>query len=60
LATHQYATISKIKKTFITRKALNISEMVGVLGTNWNQIKLELLTMWQIVKQVREETGVVV
>lgn len=30
--------------------------LVGVLGTNWNQIKHELITMWQIVKQVREET----
>jgi len=32
--------------------------MVGVLGTNWNQIKREMITMWQIVKQVREETAV--
>jgi hypothetical protein len=29
--------------------------MVGVMGTNWNQIKRELITMWQIVKQVRRE-----
>jgi hypothetical protein len=34
--------------------------MVGVLGTNWNQIKRELITMWQIVNQVREETAVTV
>ena len=30
--------------------------MVGVIGTNWNQIKSELITMWKIVKTVREET----
>jgi len=29
--------------------------MVGVVGTNWNQIKRELIAMWQIVKQIREE-----
>jgi hypothetical protein len=34
--------------------------MVGALGTNWNQIKRELITMWQIVKQVREEITVTV
>jgi hypothetical protein len=34
--------------------------MVGVIGTNWNQIKRELITMWQIVKHVREETTVAV
>jgi hypothetical protein len=32
--------------------------MVGVIGTNWDQIKRELITMWQIVKAVREETAV--
>jgi len=34
--------------------------MVGVIGTNWNQIKRELIAMWQIVKQVREENTIVV
>jgi hypothetical protein len=34
---------------------LGIRVIVGVLGTNWNQIKRELITMWQIVSQVREE-----
>jgi hypothetical protein len=34
--------------------------MVGVIGTNWNQIKRELITMWQIVNQVRKETPVTV
>jgi hypothetical protein len=29
--------------------------MVGLLGTNRNQIKRELITMWRIVKAVREE-----
>lgn len=33
--------------------------MVGVVGTNWNQIKRELIAMWQIVKQVRTETTLV-
>jgi hypothetical protein len=32
--------------------------MVGVLGTNWNQIKPELITMWRIVKVIREENTV--
>lgn len=32
--------------------------MVGTLGTNWKQVKQQLITMWQIVKQVREETTV--
>jgi hypothetical protein len=35
---------------------LTNNQMIGVIGTNWNQIKRELITMWQIVKQVREET----
>jgi hypothetical protein len=30
--------------------------MVGVIGTNWNQIKRELIDMYQIAKQVRKET----
>jgi len=30
--------------------------MVGVVGTNWNQIKRELITMWEIVRQIREST----
>jgi hypothetical protein len=34
--------------------------MVGVVGTNWNQIKRELITMWQIVNQVRKEAPVTV
>lgn len=34
--------------------------MIGVLETNWNQIKRELITMWQIVNKVREETTVTV
>lgn len=29
-----------------------------MLGTNWNQIKRELITMWQIVKAIREENTV--
>ena len=32
--------------------------LVGVLGTNWNQIKLELIAMWVILKAVREETTI--
>jgi hypothetical protein len=39
---------------------LGMSKMVGVVGTNWNQVKRELIAMWQIVKQVREETVVTV
>jgi hypothetical protein len=34
--------------------------MVGVVETNWNQIKRELISMWQIVNQVRAETTVTV
>jgi len=34
--------------------------MVGVLGTNWNQVKGELISMWQIVKTIREKTAVTV
>jgi hypothetical protein len=30
--------------------------MVGVSESNWNQIKRELLAMWQIVKQIRLES----
>lgn len=30
--------------------------MVATIGTNWNQIKRELITMWEIVKAVRQET----
>jgi hypothetical protein len=32
--------------------------MVGVGESNWNQVKRELITMWRIVKAVREETTV--
>ncbi len=32
--------------------------MVGVLGTNWNQIKRELIEIWKIVNKVRQETSV--
>ena len=28
--------------------------MVGVMRTNWNQIKSELITMWKIIKTVRK------
>jgi hypothetical protein len=31
--------------------------MVGVIVTNWNQVKLELITMSQIVKTAREEAN---
>jgi len=31
-----------------------------VIGTNWNQIKRELVIMWKIVKQIKEETTVAV
>ena len=34
--------------------------MVGVIGTNWNQIKSELITMWEIVRTIREEVSVTV
>jgi hypothetical protein len=34
--------------------------MVGKIGTNWNQIKRELIGMWQIVKVVREEASAAV
>jgi hypothetical protein len=40
----------------MTQNAEN-SSMVGVIGTNWNQIKRELIMMWQIVKQIRTETA---
>jgi hypothetical protein len=30
--------------------------MVVVMVTNWNQIKRELIVMWKIVNQVRDET----
>lgn len=29
--------------------------MLGMIGTNWNQIKIELVEMWKIVIQVRQE-----
>ncbi len=32
--------------------------MVGVVESNWNQIKLELIGMWEIVNQVRKESSV--
>jgi hypothetical protein len=34
--------------------------LVDVIGTNWNHIKRELIIMWQIVVQIREETTVTV
>ena len=34
--------------------------LVGVLGTNWNQIKRELIAMWQIINDAREETTVAI
>lgn len=34
---------------------VKIKVVVGLIGTNWNQIKRELITMWQIVKTVRGE-----
>jgi hypothetical protein len=34
--------------------------MVVVVGTSWDQIKRELITMRQIVKAVREEVTVAV
>ncbi len=30
--------------------------LLGVIETNWKQIKSELITMWKIVKTVRGET----
>ena len=33
------------------------SRMVGVTQTNWNQIKRELIAMYDIVKRIRHETG---
>jgi hypothetical protein len=35
---------------------MSLALLIGVIGTNWNQLKWELIAMWQIVKQVREET----
>lgn len=28
--------------------------MVGMLGTKWNQVKLELIEMWSIVKDTNQ------
>ena len=37
-----------------------VIDVSGLVGANRNQIKRELMTMWQIVEQVREETTVAV
>ena len=34
--------------------------LVGLIEPNWNQIKRELITMWQIVNEVRKDTPVAV
>jgi hypothetical protein len=34
--------------------------MVSLIGSNWNQIKHELIAMWQIVNEVRKLTPVAV
>lgn len=32
--------------------------MVDHSGTKWNQIKREMIAMWLIAKQVREDTAI--
>lgn len=36
------------------------SHLVGMVESNWNQIKRELITMWQIVNEIRKESPVTV
>jgi hypothetical protein len=55
-----YGLGNEDEKEYKELKKISISSMVGVIGPNWNQIKRELVAMWQIVNKVRKETPITV